>query len=406
LCATTTNPSVSPPTPLKTTPIKRRQGTTLYDTLGVKKSASDGEIKKAYRNLAKQWHPDKNDSPKAQEKFIEISQAYEQLSDKQERAIYDDQLRYGTPKNDGQGGGRNHQQGQYYYDARTGRRYYTNGQQGGYRHSNVHTVELNMGNFVQFLAQFAPMFLLFLVFIGMGGGEAEQQQDGQGRRPYGDEYEEHENGGVHSRMSSANGQSLPQGEYSRRGPSGPSRSINPFSKTLLETTGRYIVILVRGNGTVDSVTDRAQMSILQTLSDGFKTDPITFCYMQFEQNEEIDTDMLLEDWFDYLESFYHRDEMPDFLRREPFFIILGVRKQGIKGGVFPFDSSTMYDSDNLEADPNVVGCDFEDTLLTLIEGSLPLSTSGLEMPPVPTTISKTSHSATEFQPPSDIGEVD
>ena len=62
----------------------------LYQRLGVKRGASDDEIKKAYRSLAKQLHPDRNsDNPKAAERFSEITNAYDLLSDKDKRARYD-----------------------------------------------------------------------------------------------------------------------------------------------------------------------------------------------------------------------------------------------------------------------------------------------------------------------------
>jgi molecular chaperone DnaJ len=61
-----------------------------YDILGVKKTASDDEIKKAYRALAKKFHPDKNKGNKdAEAKFKEISEAYSVLGDKEKREQYD-----------------------------------------------------------------------------------------------------------------------------------------------------------------------------------------------------------------------------------------------------------------------------------------------------------------------------
>ncbi|XP_071502822.1 dnaJ homolog subfamily C member 16-like [Diadema antillarum] len=60
-----------------------------YKTLSVSKSSSQREIKRAYKQLAREWHPDKNQSPGAQEKFIQIQQAYEILSDEGKKREYD-----------------------------------------------------------------------------------------------------------------------------------------------------------------------------------------------------------------------------------------------------------------------------------------------------------------------------
>ena len=60
-----------------------------YDVLGVPKSATKDQIKEAYRNLALQYHPDRNKSPEAEERFKEISEAYAVLSDDEKRRQYD-----------------------------------------------------------------------------------------------------------------------------------------------------------------------------------------------------------------------------------------------------------------------------------------------------------------------------
>jgi len=60
-----------------------------YDVLGVSKNANADEIKKAYRKLALQYHPDRNKSPDSEEKFKEISEAYAVLSNPEKRQLYD-----------------------------------------------------------------------------------------------------------------------------------------------------------------------------------------------------------------------------------------------------------------------------------------------------------------------------
>uniref|UniRef100_A0A8D3CUG5 DnaJ homolog subfamily C member 16 n=1 Tax=Scophthalmus maximus TaxID=52904 RepID=A0A8D3CUG5_SCOMX len=63
-----------------------------YKTLGVGRGASQAEIKRAYKNLAREWHPDKNKDPKAEDTFIKISKSYEILSNEERRSNFD---RYG-----------------------------------------------------------------------------------------------------------------------------------------------------------------------------------------------------------------------------------------------------------------------------------------------------------------------
>ena len=73
-----------------------------YDILGVKKDASDADIKKKYRKLVRQFHPDVSDAPDADNKIAEINNAYETIRDKDKRAEYDAMLNNPFA---GQGGG-------------------------------------------------------------------------------------------------------------------------------------------------------------------------------------------------------------------------------------------------------------------------------------------------------------
>src|SRR3954447_11975411 len=71
-------------------PAPEREMTNPYETLGVAKNASQDEIKKAYRKLARQYHPDKNPGDKAAEdRFKDVQNAYDVLSDTEKRGQYD-----------------------------------------------------------------------------------------------------------------------------------------------------------------------------------------------------------------------------------------------------------------------------------------------------------------------------
>ncbi len=121
-----------------------------YEILGVSKSASSDQVKKAYRKLALEWHPDKNKSAGANEKFKEINEAYAVLSDSQKRSTYD---QFGhSAFSPGGGSGSARQQGPFSYT------YYTsgNGNQGG----------------SPFGADFIDPFEIFEQFFGGGFGRA------------------------------------------------------------------------------------------------------------------------------------------------------------------------------------------------------------------------------------------
>src|SRR5258707_14622878 len=73
-----------------------------YRVLGVERGADEEELKKAYRKMAMQYHPDRNNEPDAEARFKELTEAYEVLRDPEKRAVYD---RYGEAGLEGGGGG-------------------------------------------------------------------------------------------------------------------------------------------------------------------------------------------------------------------------------------------------------------------------------------------------------------
>ena len=84
-------------------------GKDYYKVLGVPRTANEVEIKKGYRKMALKYHPDKNKSPNAEDKFKEVSEAYDVLSDKGKKEIYDkygeEGLKAGGGNSGGGGGG-------------------------------------------------------------------------------------------------------------------------------------------------------------------------------------------------------------------------------------------------------------------------------------------------------------
>lgn len=83
-------------------------GKDYYKVLDVPRSATDDDIKKAYRKMALKYHPDKNKAPGAEEKFKEVAEAYDVLSDAKKKEIYDKYGEEGLKGGMGGGGGGGH----------------------------------------------------------------------------------------------------------------------------------------------------------------------------------------------------------------------------------------------------------------------------------------------------------
>ncbi|MBJ6117866.1 J domain-containing protein [Pontibacter sp. BT310] len=143
-----------------------------YKTLGVDKKASQAEIKKAYRALAKKYHPDKNKGDKAaEEKFKDVSEAYEVIGDEEKRKQYD-QLGSNWRQYQNTGGG---------FGGRGGQQEYYGGQPGGGGFRGFEgDPDMFGGGFSDFFQQ----------FFGGGGGFGQQQGRGnRGQAAKGQDYE-------------------------------------------------------------------------------------------------------------------------------------------------------------------------------------------------------------------------
>ena len=111
-----------------------------YEILGVEKNVTPAELKKAYRVLAKKYHPDISKEPDAEERFQEIAHAYDVLSDEEKKAHYD---RYGTNPDD-----------------------FSNRYQSGNYYSGVNQADIQFRKFSE-LSLLTRILLILLIIIGI-----------------------------------------------------------------------------------------------------------------------------------------------------------------------------------------------------------------------------------------------
>ena len=176
-----------------------RASKTHYEVLGVARSAEQAEIRKAFRQRAKKFHPDvyaqrsEQIQEKANRAFVKLNEAHDVLSDPQKRREYDHELKYGSQGGSPMGrsggwssGGQRHHGGPGFYTmhTRNGRTYYTFHQQRGrpYRPGWGQTTSTNQGILQLILSMLlGGLSLLLLSYMGTRSDDDEESSEEEGR---------------------------------------------------------------------------------------------------------------------------------------------------------------------------------------------------------------------------------